>query len=93
MFKQIIKGRSREEKKGDHDLLDWVMNNTEYSKEQVFDFILHTLFAGHDTTSRAIALMIYFLEGFPQAIQQLRVSIYVYTYIKINNEEHNITVL
>ncbi|KAM0933534.1 putative cytochrome P450 [Dioscorea sansibarensis] len=72
VFAQIIKERSREKKKGDHDLLDWVMSNTDYSKEQVFDFILHTLFAGHDTTSRAISLMIYFLEGCPQAIQQLR---------------------
>ncbi|KAJ0964506.1 hypothetical protein J5N97_025644 [Dioscorea zingiberensis] len=70
VFEQRMKER-RGEKKGD-DLLGWVMKNTEYSKEQMFDFILHTLFAGHDTTSRAISLMIYFLEGCPQAIQQLR---------------------
>ncbi|KAJ0964479.1 hypothetical protein J5N97_025617 [Dioscorea zingiberensis] len=70
VFEQRMKER-RGEKKGD-DLLGWVMKNTEYSKEQMFDFILHTLFAGHDTTSRAIFLMIYFLEGCPQAIQQLR---------------------
>ncbi|KAJ0964527.1 hypothetical protein J5N97_025665 [Dioscorea zingiberensis] len=70
VFEQRMKER-RGEKKGD-DLLGWVMKNTDYSKEQMFDFILHTLFAGHDTTSRAISLMIYFLEGCPQAIQQLR---------------------
>ncbi|XP_074570390.1 steroid (22S)-hydroxylase-like [Curcuma longa] len=54
------------------DLLDWVIKNTDYSLEKIGDMMLHTLFAAHDTSSRAICLMIYFLDDCPKAIAELK---------------------
>ncbi|XP_039144110.1 cytochrome P450 90B2-like [Dioscorea cayenensis subsp. rotundata] len=54
------------------DLLNWLMKNTTNGFEEIGDTLLHTLFGGHDTTSRAICLLLYFLDGCPKAIQQLR---------------------
>ncbi|KAK7406688.1 hypothetical protein VNO78_08318 [Psophocarpus tetragonolobus] len=54
------------------DLLNWVLKHSNLSTEQILDLILSLLFAGHETSSVAIALAIYFLPGCPQAIQQLR---------------------
>lgn len=70
--------RNEEEKKGleENDLLNWVLMHSNLSTEQILDLILSLLFAGHETSSVAIALAIYFLPGCPQAIQQLRVSEY-----------------
>ncbi|KAK7309290.1 hypothetical protein RJT34_05882 [Clitoria ternatea] len=54
------------------DLLNWVLKHSNLSTEQILDLILSLLFAGHETSSVAIALAIYFLPSCPQAIQQLR---------------------
>ncbi|XP_068655121.1 cholesterol 22-monohydroxylase CYP90B52-like [Aristolochia californica] len=54
------------------DLLGWVLKQSDLSNEQILDLILSLLFAGHETSSVAIALAIYFLEGCPEAVQQLR---------------------
>ncbi|KAJ0964526.1 hypothetical protein J5N97_025664 [Dioscorea zingiberensis] len=54
------------------DLLNWLMKNTAYGLEEIGDTLLQTLFGGHDTTSRAISLMVYFLDDCPRAVQQLR---------------------
>lgn len=63
------------EMKGDEsDLLGWVLKNSNLSKEQILDLLLSLLFAGHETSSVAIALAIYFLESCPAAVQQLTVS-------------------
>lgn len=59
----------------DDDLLGWVLKHSNLSTEQILDLVLSLLFAGHETSSVAIALAIYFLEGCPNAVQQLRVSI------------------
>ncbi|PIN24137.1 Cytochrome P450 CYP4/CYP19/CYP26 subfamily [Handroanthus impetiginosus] len=56
----------------DNDLLGWVLKNSNLSKEQILDLVLSLLFAGHETSSVAIALAIYFLQGCPTAVQQLR---------------------
>lgn len=68
--------RNQEGKKGmeENDLLNWVLKHSNLSTEQILDLILSLLFAGHETSSVAIALAIYFLPSCPQAIQQLRVS-------------------
>lgn len=58
----------------DDDLLGWVLKHSNLSTEQILDLILSLLFAGHETSSVAIALAIYFLQGCPSAVQQLRVS-------------------
>ncbi|RAL46572.1 hypothetical protein DM860_004851 [Cuscuta australis] len=68
--------REREEEGGgaggDDDLLGWAMKNSSLSKEQILDLVLSLLFAGHETSSVAIALAIYFLQACPNAVQQLR---------------------
>ncbi|CAI8609155.1 unnamed protein product [Vicia faba] len=66
--------RMQEGKKGleENDLLNWVLKHSNLSTEQILDLILSLLFAGHETSSVAISLAIYFLPGCPQAMQQLR---------------------
>ncbi|KAL6993593.1 hypothetical protein U1Q18_011706 [Sarracenia purpurea var. burkii] len=54
------------------DLLGWVLKHSNLSKEQILDLVLSLLFAGHETSSVAIALAIYFLQGCPRAVQQLK---------------------
>ncbi|CAL1376627.1 unnamed protein product [Linum trigynum] len=56
----------------DDDLLGWVLKHSNLSTEQILDLILSLLFAGHETSSVAIALAIYFLQGSPAALQQLQ---------------------
>ncbi|CAN6482067.1 unnamed protein product [Victoria cruziana] len=60
------------ESDGDVDLLTWVMRQTNLRTEQILDFILGLLFAGHETSSIAISLAIYFLQDCPRAMKQLR---------------------
>lgn len=55
------------------DLLGWVLKQSDLSTEQILDLILSLLFAGHETSSVAITLAIFFLEGCPKAVQELRV--------------------
>jgi heme/copper-type cytochrome/quinol oxidase subunit 2 len=74
-----MEGRIQKMKEGrgdmeDNDLLGWVLKHSNLSTEQILDLILSLLFAGHETSSVAIALAIYFLQGCPSAVQQLRVS-------------------
>lgn len=81
MEERIISELGRENLKED-DLLGWVLKNSNLSKEQILDLVLSLLFAGHETSSVAIALAIYFLQACPIAVQQLRVSInFYYSYI------------
>uniref|UniRef100_A0ACD5X0B0 Uncharacterized protein n=1 Tax=Avena sativa TaxID=4498 RepID=A0ACD5X0B0_AVESA len=54
------------------DLLGWAMKQSNLSKEQILDLLLSLLFAGHETSSMALALAIFFLEGCPRAVQELR---------------------
>ncbi|KAL9263148.1 Cholesterol 22-monohydroxylase CYP90B51-like protein [Drosera capensis] len=58
--------------KNDDDLLGWALKHSNLSTEQILDLILSLLFAGHETSSVAIALAIYFLQDCPKALQQLR---------------------
>ena len=72
----------------DDDLLGWVLKHSNLSTEQILDLVLSLLFAGHETSSVAIALAIYFLPASPRALQQLRVSkkkkkIYLFIYLFI----------
>nr|A0A517FNB9.1 RecName: Full=Cholesterol 22-monohydroxylase CYP90B52; AltName: Full=Cytochrome P450 CYP90B52; Short=PpCYP90B52 [Paris polyphylla]QDS03627.1 cytochrome P450 CYP90B52 [Paris polyphylla] len=56
----------------DDDLLGWAMNQSNLLKEQILDLLLSLLFAGHETSSMALALAIYFLESCPEAVRDLR---------------------
>ncbi|KAL8473268.1 hypothetical protein ACS0TY_030194 [Phlomoides rotata] len=64
--------REKEEEEDDKDLLGWVLKNSGLSKEQILDLVLSLLFAGHETSSVAIALAIYFLQACPSALTKLR---------------------
>lgn len=76
MEERIKKTKEGKENPEEDDLLEWVLKHSNLSTEQILDLILSLLFAGHETSSVAIALAIYFLPGCPTAIQQLRVSNY-----------------
>lgn len=71
--RSIRKTKGESENLEEDDLLGWVLQHSNLSTEQILDLILSLLFAGHETSSVAIALAIYFLPGCPGAIQQLRV--------------------
>lgn len=77
MEERIEKGSPNEE-----DLLGWVLKNSNLSKEQIMDLVLSLLFAGHETSSVAIALAIYFLQGCPSAVEKLRVNHHYLTPLK-----------
>ncbi|KAL3630304.1 hypothetical protein CASFOL_023288 [Castilleja foliolosa] len=67
-----MEDRRREKREDENDLLGWVVKNSQLSKEQILDLVLSLLFAGHETSSVAISLAIYFLQTCPTAVQQLR---------------------
>ncbi|KAF7040694.1 hypothetical protein CFC21_050580 [Triticum aestivum] len=54
------------------DLLGWALKHSNLSKEQILDLLLSLIFAGHETSSVALALAIFFLEGCPKAVKELR---------------------
>lgn len=64
------------------DLLASVAAQSNITRDQILDLILSMLFAGHETSSAAISLAIFFLESSPKALQQLRVYIFIYTHYK-----------
>lgn len=66
--------RIKKRREDENDLLGWVLKNSNLSKEQILDLVLSLLFAGHETSSVAIALAIYFLQGCPTAVEKLRVK-------------------
>nr|UTS77789.1 cytochrome P450 720B46 [Ginkgo biloba] len=54
-----------------NDLLTKLMEEDSLSDEIVADFLVFLLFAGHETSSRSMALAIKFLTNCPTALQQL----------------------
>ncbi|KAF3440800.1 hypothetical protein FNV43_RR19086 [Rhamnella rubrinervis] len=72
MDDRIQRMREGNEDLEEDDLLGWVLKHSNLSTEQILDLILSLLFAGHETSSVAISLAIYFLPCCPTAIQQLR---------------------
>lgn len=72
MEERVRKTKEGKEIPEEDDLLESVLKHSNLSTEQILDLILSLLFAGHETSSVAIALAIYFLPGCPMAIQQLR---------------------
>ncbi|KAJ8770667.1 hypothetical protein K2173_021314 [Erythroxylum novogranatense] len=72
MDERIERTKEGIENMEEDDLLGWVLKHSNLSTEQILDLILSLLFAGHETSSVAIALAIYFLQGCPGAVQQLQ---------------------
>ena len=75
MEERIRRIRDNEERAEEDDLLGWALKQSNLSKEQILDLLLSLLFAGHETSSMALALTIYFLEGCPKAVEELRVQL------------------
>lgn len=57
------------------DLLASVAKHPHLTRDQILDLILSMLFAGHETSSAAISLAIYFLSSSPDVLKQLRVNL------------------
>nr|XP_010936277.2 LOW QUALITY PROTEIN: cytochrome P450 90B2 [Elaeis guineensis] len=68
-FQNMSQGQERCE---EDDLLGWALKQSNLSKEQILDLLLSLLFAGHETSSMALALTIFFLEDCPKAVQELQ---------------------
>lgn len=72
MEERIVRIKNNEERSNEDDLLSWALKQSNLSKEQILDLLLSLLFAGHETSSMALVLAIYFLEGCPNAVKELR---------------------
>jgi steroid 22-alpha-hydroxylase len=77
MEERLEKMNKEDSSTEEDDLLGWAMKQSNLSNEQILDLLLSLLFAGHETSSMALALSIFFLEGCPKAVQELRVQIYL----------------
>ncbi|GLJ30335.1 hypothetical protein SUGI_0600120 [Cryptomeria japonica] len=72
---EILRKKMEERSESDinhEDLLSTVMEEGSLSTEQILDLILNLLFAGHETSSIALTLAIYFLAGSPESMKRLR---------------------
>ena len=69
----IIEDRTRHPDVMHSDFLNNLLNDSSLSDEMVVDVILFVLFAGHETSSRAMALSIKYLTDCPEALHELRV--------------------
>lgn len=72
IFKKEMENRKGNSVMEKDDFLNWLTKNTHYSEEYIGDLLFGVLFGGHDTTSRAITGMIYFLQGCKPAVEKLR---------------------
>lgn len=82
MEERLSRKKDVEEEDAKDDLLQWTLENSNYSEEQIADLILGTFFGGFNTTSKAIALSIYFLGGCPKAVEHLRVNIPIFPHAR-----------
>ncbi|CAD5173651.1 unnamed protein product [Musa acuminata subsp. malaccensis] len=73
-MEERIQEMTSETEERSEDLLGWALKQSNLSKEQILDLLLSLLFAGHETSSMALALAIFFLEGCPKAVRQLRIE-------------------
>lgn len=76
MEDRIAKKKAGTDEIGEADLLGFVLEQSNLDAGQFGDLLLGLLFGGHETSSTAITLAVYFLEQCPKAVQQLRVSVF-----------------
>lgn len=75
--KGIIEGRRKENWLQNGDFLDVILSKENLTDEERVSLILDLLLGGHETTATLMALLIYFLAHSPQALQQLRVLVFL----------------
>lgn len=68
--------RQGDMKGNNNDMLCWCLTESKLSREQILDLLLSMLFAGHETSTVALSLAIFFLGHSPKAFQELRVIIF-----------------
>lgn len=72
MKERIEMKKAGKDKIGEGDLLGFVLEQSNLDAEQFGDLLLGLLFGGHETSSTAITLVLYFLHDCPKAVQHLR---------------------
>ncbi|KAH9300970.1 hypothetical protein KI387_012553, partial [Taxus chinensis] len=72
VVKKTMEERRRKPSMKNQDLLSTLMDEGSLSTDQILDLILNLLFAGHETSSVALTLAIYFLARSPESLKQLR---------------------
>ena len=70
----MIKERRNHPHSVHKDLLNKLLEEGSLSDEIICDFILFLLFAGHETSSRALTLSLKFITTCPKALNRMKVS-------------------
>jgi len=55
------------------DLLNLILSKQNLSDEEMVSIVMDLLFGGYETTSKLLSLIVYFLEGAPNALESLKV--------------------
>ncbi|ONK76129.1 uncharacterized protein A4U43_C03F24240 [Asparagus officinalis] len=72
MKERIEQKEAGTDKIGEGDLLGFVLEQSNLDAEQFGDLLLGLLFGGHETSSTAITMVLYFLHDSPKAVEHLR---------------------
>ncbi|AES78542.1 putative cholesterol monooxygenase (side-chain-cleaving) [Medicago truncatula] len=54
------------------DLLNLILSKQNLSDEEMVSIVMDLLFGGYETTSKLLSLIVYFLEGAPNALESLK---------------------
>jgi cytochrome P450 family 724 subfamily B polypeptide 1 len=55
------------------DLLNLILSKQNLSDEERVSIVLDLLFGGYETTSKLLSMIVYFLDGAPNALERLKV--------------------
>ncbi|KAF3323783.1 cytochrome P450 90B1-like protein [Carex littledalei] len=72
MDSRIKEMNRQEDMKGNNDMLSWCLTEPKLSKEQILNLLFGFIFAGHETSSIALTVAIFYLGHCPKAFQELR---------------------
>jgi cytochrome P450 family 724 subfamily B polypeptide 1 len=56
------------------DLLNLILSKQNLSDEERVSIVLDLLFGGYETTSKLLSMIVYFLDGAPNALERLKVG-------------------
>jgi cytochrome P450 family 724 subfamily B polypeptide 1 len=56
------------------DLLNLILSKQNLSDEERVSIVLDLLFGGYETTSKLLSMIVYFLDGAPNALERLKVK-------------------
>jgi cytochrome P450 family 724 subfamily B polypeptide 1 len=58
----------------DGDLLNLILSKQNLCDEERVSIVLDLLFGGYETTSKLLSMIVYFLDGAPNALERLKVK-------------------